>query len=70
MDEKLMRRSVVFGRCFLLFFAAIACCFSLLFGARHCKKARNFAAFAKRPAVFSWKNSEKQRRLAGAPVLS
>jgi hypothetical protein len=59
----------VFVRCFPLFFAVIARCFSLLFFCRDGQKPRHSDAFAGGAAVLLWKNSEKQRRLAAAPVL-
>jgi hypothetical protein len=64
-----VRRFAVLLRFFPLFFAVIARCFLLLFRRCDCKNPRNSAAFADRAAVFSWKNSEKQRRLAAVAVL-
>jgi len=60
----------------LLFWFAVSRCFSLLLPAVFCcylaaamPKAEEFGGF-RRLAVLPWKNSEKQRLLAGAPVLS
>jgi len=62
-------RFAVLGGCFPLFLAVIARCFLLLFCRRDTQDPKNSAAFTGGAAVFSWKNSEKQRWLAAAVVL-
>jgi len=60
----------VLVRCFPLFFAIIARCFLLLFGSSDAKSRGIRRLSPVGAAVLPWKKSEKQRLLAGAPVLS